>query len=69
MDDLMPSYSQTLPEAMRVLCEIISPDPEGGPARIDLDLFHQLYGFLVDVDGEVYKKQVEEVMKFLTEES
>lgn len=50
-------------------CEIISPDPQGGPARIDLDLFRQLYSFLAEVDGEISKTQVEEAMQFLTEES
>lgn len=60
---------QSLPEAMRVACEIISPDPPGGAARIDLQLFRQLYSFLVLVDGEVPQMQVEAAMTFLTEES
>ena len=58
-----------MPEALRVACEIISPDPQGGPARIDLELFHQLYLFLVEVDGEVPEEQVEAVMGFLRDES
>ena len=56
-------------DALRVACEIISPDPAGGPARIDVNLFRMLYEFLVEVDGEVPKTQVEKVMEFLMAES
>jgi hypothetical protein len=56
-------------DALRVACEIISPDPTGGPARIDVHLFRSLYEFLVQVDGEIPETQVGKVMEFLTAES
>ena len=60
---------QSLPSALKLLCEILSLDPEGSAARIPLDQFHQLYKFLATVDGEVSADQVEAVMEFLTTES
>ena len=54
---------------MTLVCEIISPDPPGGPARIDVNLFRKLYEFLVVVDGEVPESQVDKAMEFLMEES
>lgn len=60
---------KTLPDAMALVCEIISPDPPGGASRIDVNLFHKLYEFLVDIDGEVPKSQVDKAMQFLMEES
>ncbi len=53
---------------MRVLCEILSSDLEGGPARIDVGVFEKLYGFLAGVDGEVSERHVASV-KFLNKES
>ena len=66
---LLLPLSQTLPEALTVLCEILSPDLEGGPARIDLDLFEYLYRFLATLGGEISKNQMDTVMEFLSEES
>lgn len=62
-------FQQTLSGALKVMCEILSPDLEGGPARIELGLFEELYNFLASVDGEIPTSQVQEVMEFLTEES
>ena len=60
---------QTLPAALKVLCEILTPDPEGGAARIPLELFQSLYSFLASVDGEISKQQVAAVMEFLGSEA
>ena len=60
---------QTLPDAVKVLCEILSVDPEGGAARIPLERFRTLYGFLAEIDGEVSKEQVAAVMEFLRTEA
>lgn len=56
-------------DALKVACEIISPDPAGGSARIDIKVFNEMYVYLTEVDGEVPKKQVENVMDFLNMES
>jgi hypothetical protein len=54
---------------LTTLCEILSPDEEGGPARIPLEQFQQLYGFLASVDGGISKEQVASVISFLNTEA
>ena len=65
---LPPSF-QTLPAALRLLCEILSPDPEGGAARVPLGQVLSLYSFLAQADGEVSREQVAAVSEFLTKEA
>lgn len=60
---------QSLPDALSTLCEILSPDKEGGPARIPLEQFQQLYSFLANVDGSISKEQVTSVINFLKPEA
>ena len=60
---------QTLPEALQTLCEVLTPDPEGGAARVPLEQFHRLYSFMAEVDGEIAREQVEAVMQFLSNEA
>lgn len=60
---------QTLPDALRVLCEIISPDSEGGPARIPLEQFRTLFTFLAHVDGDISPQTISSVMEWLETES
>ena len=54
-----------MPQALRVLCEILTTDQEGGPARIPLEQFEKLYKFLAQVDGEVTADQVHKVLEYL----
>ena len=60
---------QTLPDALKVLCEILTPDSEGGPSRIPLDQFCSLYAYLAAVDGEIPTQQVSAVKAWLETES
>ena len=48
---------------------MLTPDPEGGAARIPLEQFRQLYAFLAEVDGEISKEHVAAVMQFLESEA
>ena len=48
-----------------MLCEILTTDPEGGPARIPVEQFENLYRFLAHVDGEVTSEQIHKVMEYL----
>jgi len=47
----------------------VTSDPEGGAARIPVQVFQDLYSFLAEVDGEVSKDKVASVMEFLRPES
>ena len=60
---------QSLPAALSILCEILTTDEEGGPARIPLNQFQNLYTFLATVDGGVSKDQVTSVINFLKTEA
>ena len=62
-------FLQSLPDALSTLCEILSSDEEGGPARIPLDQFQPLYSFLATVDGSISKEQVASVINFLKTEA
>ena len=65
-----PSPSlQSLPGALTALCEVITNDPHGGPARIPVELFHKLYSYLADIDGDVSADQIVSVMQFLNTEA
>ena len=58
-------FQQNMPQALKVLCEILTTDPEGGPARIPVEQFENLYRFLAHVDGEVTSEQIHKVMEYL----
>ncbi|XP_071505020.1 ropporin-1-like protein [Diadema antillarum] len=51
--------------AMKVICEILTKDPEGGAARIPFDLFKELYTYLAQTDGEISEEQMEGVFTYL----
>ncbi len=51
--------------AMKVICEILTKDPEGGAARISFDQFKELYTYLAQIDGEISDEQIESVFEYL----
>jgi hypothetical protein len=55
--------------AMTRVCEMLSPDPDGGAARIPLTLLMTLYRFLAQIDGEISKERTEAVENYLKNES
>ena len=56
---------QNITEAMKTVCEILTNDAEGGPARISFQLFQDLYRFLAEVDGEISSQQITDVVNHL----
>lgn len=52
-------------DALRIICEILSSDPEGGPARVSFQLFQDMYRFLAEVDGEIPDHQINDVISHL----
>lgn len=60
---------QSLPGALKVLCEVLTTDPEGGGSRIPLEQFSFLYNYLAGVDGGLSKEKVAAVMQFLSDEA
>ena len=50
---------------MKLVCEILTADPEGGPARIPFLLFQDLYKFLAAIDGDISPEHVQDVINRL----
>ncbi|KAJ8023528.1 Ropporin-1-like protein [Holothuria leucospilota] len=51
--------------AMKVICEILTKDPEGGAARIPFIQFKELYTYLAQIDGDISEEQMESVFTYL----
>jgi len=50
---------------MKTVCEILTTDLEGGPARIPFSQFKELYTYLAEIDGEIAKEHVDTVIEHL----
>ena len=59
------SIVQNISDAMKTVCEILTADPEGGPARIPFQLFQDLYRYLAHVDGEISQEHIQSVLSAL----
>ncbi|KAK7481866.1 hypothetical protein BaRGS_00026892 [Batillaria attramentaria] len=59
------ALGDNITEAMKVICEILTQDPDGGPARIPLTLFTQIYTYLAKIDGEISQQQTNDVLNHL----
>lgn len=51
---------------MKTVCDILTTDLEGGPARIPFLLFKELYTYLAEIDGEIPKEHVDTVIEHLS---
>ena len=51
---------------MKTVCEILTTDLEGGPARIPFSQFKELYTYLAEIDGEIAKEHVDTVIEHLS---
>uniref|UniRef100_A0A0R3SUW6 Ropporin-1-like protein n=2 Tax=Hymenolepis diminuta TaxID=6216 RepID=A0A0R3SUW6_HYMDI len=58
--------STSLATTMKLLCELLTTEPEGGPARIPFDLFSDIYRFLCQIDGNVPATHLEQVLTQLS---
>uniref|UniRef100_A0A8C6WMR9 Ropporin-1-like protein n=2 Tax=Neogobius melanostomus TaxID=47308 RepID=A0A8C6WMR9_9GOBI len=58
----------TLMSALKIACEILTEDEEGGAARIPFSTFVQLYNYLAYVDGDLTKEQIDNFLKSLQPE-
>ena len=61
----MFACAQNLTLAMKTVCEILTADPEGGPARIPFPLFQDIYRYLAQVDGEITQEHIQAVIATL----
>ncbi|ELU01477.1 hypothetical protein CAPTEDRAFT_173464 [Capitella teleta] len=59
------SLGENITDAMKMICEILTADPEGGAARISFKQFQYLYKYLAQIDGEISDEHVNTVINYL----
>ncbi|NXK94751.1 ROP1L protein, partial [Formicarius rufipectus] len=60
---------QSLLSSMKHACEILTSEPEGGPAPIPFEAFSFLYSYLASIDGEVPEEETEAFLHKMKEEA
>lgn len=59
---------QDIGGAMKLACEILTADPEGGAARIPFNLFQFIYKYLAEIDGDISQDHVNAVLECLEQQ-
>lgn len=54
---------------MKNVCEILTADPEGGPAQVPFDTFAYIYQYLTSLDPEISASETETYLVTLREKS
>ena len=65
---LLVSFLQNLADAMKIICSILTKDPNGGPDRIPFDTFKTLYYYLAGLSGDISLEHIEEVFAYLEDD-
>lgn len=47
---MIGALNKTLPSTLKMVCEVLTEDAEGGPAPIPMWIFHVCYKFLAELD-------------------
>lgn len=55
----------SITSALKHACEILTEDPEGGPAQIPFHVFRSLYTYLAHLDGEIPEEQIDSFLHSL----
>ncbi|CAL1596794.1 unnamed protein product [Knipowitschia caucasica] len=55
----------TLVSSLKIACEILTEDEEGGAARIPFSTFVQVYTYLAHLDGDLTQSQIDHFLKSL----
>ncbi|KAM8822803.1 ropporin-1-like protein isoform 2-T2 [Spinachia spinachia] len=59
------SLGGTLMSSLKVACELLTEDEEGGPARIPFDTFIKLYTYLAHLDGDMPQDHIDNFLRSL----
>lgn len=62
------SLAENITGSMKLICEILTADPEGGAARVPFSLWKNLYFYLAEVDGAIPQSQMDEAIAHLQED-
>jgi hypothetical protein len=63
------TLGSNITEAMKIVCEILTADPDGGAARISFEVFKTLYRFLASIDGKISDETQMAALDYLKRES
>jgi len=63
------SLSTDITSSMKLICEILTADPEGGAARIPFQQFKKLYLYLARVDGDISLETCNTALEYLDEQA
>ncbi|XP_019594504.1 ropporin-1A [Rhinolophus sinicus] len=58
----------TISKTLKIVCEVLSSDYDGGPPRIPFSTFRFLYAYVAQVDGEVSASQVSRMLSYIEQE-
>ncbi|XP_026217347.1 ropporin-1-like protein isoform X3 [Anabas testudineus] len=58
-------HKQTLMSSLKIACEILTEDEEGGAARIPFSTFVKLYTFLAHLDGDMPQDHIDNFLSSL----
>lgn len=50
---------------MKIVCELLTSDADGGPARIPFAQFKELYTYLAQIDGDISEDHINAVFAHL----
>jgi len=59
------SLSHDITSSMKLVCEILTADPDGGPARIPFPQFRELYLYLARSDGDISLETCNAALEYL----
>lgn len=50
---------------MKVVCEVLTKQPDGAEAYIEFDVWWKIYEFMIRVDAKIPMAQVDQVREYL----
>jgi len=59
------ALAENITKALKIACEILTADPEGGASRVPFPLFRDVYKFLASIDGEIREETVQAALNYL----
>ncbi|XP_008841187.1 ropporin-1A [Nannospalax galili] len=62
------SLGVTIAKTLKIVCEVLSCDHDGGPPRIPFSTFQFLYKYIAEVDGEISSSHVSRMLNYIEQE-
>ncbi|XP_017725356.1 PREDICTED: ropporin-1-like, partial [Rhinopithecus bieti] len=58
----------TITKTLKIVCEVLSRDHNGGLPRIPFSTFQFLYTYIAEVDGEISASHVSRMLNYIEQE-